>query len=91
MVEVGPETQVIGELGQMQCDYKPHLPLKMKPGMIHYLLIQVYCYARFGKIAPIQTEMDFLAAFMLHFNLLNLICSVRQLSAHQNYKVKHSL
>lgn len=42
----------------------------MKAGKIQYLLIQVYCYARFGKIAPVQTEIDFLAAFMLHFNLL---------------------
>lgn len=53
-----------------QCDYKPHQHLKMKAGNIHYLLIQVYCYARFGKIAPGQTEIDFLVVFMLRFNLL---------------------
>lgn len=71
LVQVGHETQIIGELGQMHSVIiKTRLPLKIKAGMIRYLLIQVYCYARPGKIVPVQTEVGFLAAFMLCFNLL---------------------
>lgn len=42
----------------------------MKAGKIQYFLIQMYCYVGFGKIASVQTEIDFLVAFMLFFNLL---------------------
>lgn len=60
MVEIGYETQIIGEPRHIPSVLikKTSLLLKIKPRRIQYLLIKVYCYARFGKIMPFQAEIN---------------------------------